>query len=92
MSWIKKNGISGNEPPHPFATPTNPTLADLDLELYKGTVSSSNLVSRSYTTSTNTELLQYTIPSGGSGTYTVRVVNNSYNDGLGNQYISLAWY
>jgi len=90
LSWIKKVTASSCSSPTPGIAGV--PLADFALELYYGTIENGIKVASSDTALTNLELLQYTIPSGCSGTYTVRIVNKSYTQGLGDQTLGIAWY
>ena len=86
LSWIKRNSITGSHTSLP--TVNDIPLADLRLELYyNGT-----LVAVSDTQASNAELIQ--IPITQYGTYTIKIVNNSYSLGSNytNQYISVVWY
>ncbi|OGO92472.1 MAG: hypothetical protein A2Y17_10985 [Clostridiales bacterium GWF2_38_85] len=88
MCWIKKNSISGSHTLNPVVT--EQPLANLKLEVYSP---GGQLIATSDNLYNNVEIIQFLTANYGSGTYTIRIVNNSYNAGLdGYQYISLSWY
>lgn len=88
MSWIKKNDATGTS----GALGECQALANLKLEVFKGTGTSGTTVYTSDASNNNLELVQFDV--NGGGTYTIRITNQSYNNSsiTGNQYISLAWY
>lgn len=93
MSWIKKNTAASGSCSLGTSTSANyQQLADLRLQVYKGTGTSKTLVATSDLSDSNLELVQFDVDGG--GTYTIVITNKSYNSTAitGSQYISLAWY
>lgn len=93
MSWIKKNTASSGSCSLGTSTSANyQQLADLRLEVYKGTGTSKRLVATSDLSDSNLELVQFNVDGG--GTYTIVITNKDCEsaDITGSQYISLAWY
>lgn len=91
MSWIKKNtAASGSCSLGTSASYQQ--LANLKLEVFKGTDPTGETVYTSDLDDSNLELVQFHV--NGGGTYTIVITNKSYNSTAitGSQYISLAWY